>query len=157
MDEAKKTNQLRTDEFKRTYLAGHIIDIGSGPDLVVSNAVPFDVEHGDAQRILDYFAPETFDCVHSSHCLEHMRDVEIALVQWWALIKPGGYLIVVVPHEDLYEQGVWPSLFNPDHKATFNLGNRNALSSISYDLGALVADLAGAEIIEARIQDHGLD
>jgi SAM-dependent methyltransferase len=157
MHEASKTNKLRGEEFKRKYFAGYVIDIGSGPDLVVPHAVPFDVNHGDAQSILNYTQPETFDCVHSSHCLEHMRDVKIALAQWWALVKPGGHFIIVVPHEDLYEQGAWPSLFNPDHKATFNLGKPKTWSPVSFDLCALVRDLPGAEIIEACVQDHGLD
>jgi len=157
MDEASKTNQFRGAAFKRDYLSGRVIDIGAGPDLVVPHAVPFDLEQGDAQSILDYFRPQSFDCVHSSHCLEHMRDVPGALTQWWSLVAPGGYLIIVVPHEDLYEQGAWPSLFNPDHKATFNLGRCGDWSGVSFDLGALVASLAGAEIVEARIQDHGLD
>jgi SAM-dependent methyltransferase len=157
MDEAAKTNELRSAEFKRTYFSGRVIDIGCGPDLVVPHAVPFDIEDGDAQWILNYFEAETFDCVHSSHCLEHMRDVEAALAQWWALVRPGGYLIIVVPHEELYEQSAWPSLFNTDHKATFNLGKRNGASPISFDLSAIVHDLPGATIIDARIQDHGLD
>jgi SAM-dependent methyltransferase len=157
MDEAAKTNKIRTEEFKRTYFSGRVIDIGCGPDLVVPHAVPFDLEHGDAQRVLDYFPAETFDCVHSSHCLEHMRDVRAALGQWWALVKPGGHLVIVVPHEELYEQGAWPSLFNSDHKATFNLGTRNPALAVSYDIAALVRELPAARIIDATVQDDGLD
>jgi SAM-dependent methyltransferase len=157
MDEARKTNELRTEEFKQQYFAGRVIDIGCGPDLIVPHAVPFDLDHGDAQTILDFFEPESFDCVHSSHCLEHMRDVRAALAQWWALVRPGGYLIIVVPHEDLYEQGVWPPLFNPDHKATFNLGGQKAALPVSFDIAALVNSLNGAEIVDACVQDQGLD
>ena len=157
MDEAAKTNRLRSEEFKCRYFSGRVIDIGCGPDLVVPHAVPFDLAQGDAQRILDYFAPQSFDCVHSSHCLEHMRDVAAALAQWWALVKPGGFLVLVVPHEELYEQGAWPSIFNADHKATFNLGKRNAASAVSYDIAALVEGLPDARIIDACVQDHGLD
>ena len=65
-----------------------------------------DLIHGDAQHILDYKKKESYDCVNSSHCLEHMKDVPSALSQWWGLVKPGGYLVTVVPHEDLYEQGI---------------------------------------------------
>ena len=157
MHEAAKTNRLRSEAFRRKYFAGRVIDIGCGSDLVAPHAVPFDLDHGDAQTILDYFEPESFDCVHSSHCLEHMRDVRTALAQWWELVRPGGYLVVVVPHEELYEQGAWPSLFNSDHKATFNLGKRSVLLPVSYDISALVIALDGAEIIEACVQDQGLD
>ena len=101
MDEARKTNLLRDEEFKRRFFAGRVIDVGTGPDLVVPHAVPFDVEQGDAQWILNYFEPGSFDCVHSSHCLGPLRDPKVALTQWWGLVKPGGYLVIVVPDEDL--------------------------------------------------------
>jgi SAM-dependent methyltransferase len=157
MDEARKTNSLRGEEFKRRFFAGRVIDVGCGPDLVVPHAVPFDVEQGDAQWILNYFEPNSFDCVHSSHCLEHMRDAKVALTQWWGLVRPGGHLIIVVPDEDLYEQGAWPSLFNPDHKLTFRLGGQQSWSPVSHDIGALVRALPGAESVEARLQDNGYD
>lgn len=157
MDEATKTSRLRGTEFIQTYFSGRVIDIGCGPDLVVPHAEPFDLEQGDAQRILDYRAAESFDCVHSSHCLEHMRDVKSALTQWWALVKPNGYLVVVVPHEELYEQGAWPSLFNTDHKAMFNLRKRNLRSKVSYDLLELARGLPNVTIIDASVQDQGLD
>ena len=157
MDEARKTNLLRGEEFKLRFFAGKVIDIGCGDDIVVPHAVPFDLAHGDAQWILNYFEAGSFDCVHSSHCLEHMRDVTGALSQWWGLVKPGGHLIVVVPDEDLYEQGVWPPLFNLDHKATFSLGKQQSWSPVSYEIGALVRALPGAEVIEAQLQDAGYD
>jgi SAM-dependent methyltransferase len=157
MYETTKTNRVRGEEFKHRYLSGRVIDIGCGADLVVPCAVPFDFEEGDAQFILRYFAPQTFDCVHSSHCLEHMRDVKAALAGWWALVKPGGHLIIVVPQEDIYEQGLWPSLFNPDHKATFRLFKKETWSPVSFDLAELIRDLPGAEIVEATVQDQGLD
>lgn len=157
MDEARKTNLVRGAEFNRAMFAGEVIDIGCGPDLVVPHAVPFDVEHGDAQYVLKYFQPESFDTVHSSHCLEHLNHVEAALAEWWALVRPGGHLIVVVPEEDLYEQGGWPSLFNGDHKATFRLNRPVGWSPVSYDIGALAAALPNVEIIDARLQDDGYD
>lgn len=155
--EAQKTNRTRSAEFVRTYLAGDVLDIGCGPDLVLPSAKPFDFEHGDANRILDYLQPESFDCVHSSHCLEHMRDVPAALAQWWKLVKRGGYMVLVVPDEDLYEQGHWPSLFNTDHKATFRLDKADSWSPVSYDLRRLVAALPDCEILEIAVQDTGYD
>jgi SAM-dependent methyltransferase len=133
------------------------LDIGCGDDLVVPNAVPFDKEQGDAQEILDYLSANTFDCVHSSHSLEHMKDVPKALEQWWQLVKPGGAMVIVVPDEDLYEQGVWPSLFNRDHSATFRLNKRDSWSPVSHDLGELCSALPGAEVISLEQQDIGYD
>lgn len=158
MFEASKTQRVRGEAFIRKYFAGTVLDIGCGSDLVVPEAQPFDLKHGDANRIVE-FLPQgiQYDCVHSSHCLEHMRDVAAALSQWWSLVKLGGYLVLVVPHEDLYEQGVWPSLFNSDHKATFRIGGARSWSPVSFDLRKLLERLPGASQIDLTIQDQGYD
>ena len=39
--------------------------------------------------------------------------------EWFSLVKQNGLLIIIVPDEDLYEQGVFPSRYNNDHKWTF--------------------------------------
>jgi SAM-dependent methyltransferase len=138
-------------------LHGNVIDIGGGTDPVVANAEVFDLEHGDAQNILKYKEKESYDCVYSSHCLEHMKDVPSALSEWWSLVKPGGYLVTVVPHEDLYEQKIWPSIFNNDHKATFRLKSEKTWSPCSYDIYSLNVNLPNAKYISAEIQDSNYD
>lgn len=157
MDEALKTNRLRNPEFFNLYLRGKIIDIGAGRDPVCPTAERFDMEEGDANFITRYRAKGSYDSVHSSHCLEHMNDPRHALSEWWSLIKPGGYLILVVPDEDLYEQGFWPSRFNSEHKHTFRLGKKQSWSPVSYDIVKLVEDLPGAKIISAELQHQNYD
>jgi SAM-dependent methyltransferase len=63
---------------------------------------------------------DTFDFVYSSHCLEHMRDVPETLRNWTRILRPGGWLYVVVPDYVLYEKMSWPSRFNSDHKQSFS-------------------------------------
>ncbi|MEK9627665.1 MAG: class I SAM-dependent methyltransferase [Nitrospinota bacterium] len=155
MDEASKTEKIRGPEFREKYFSGNVLDIGCGDNLVVPHAIPFDREQGDAQDILKYLEPGTFDCVHSSHSLEHMEDVPKAIREWWQLVKPGGAMVIVVPDEDLYEQGVWPSLFNRDHSATFRLNKPDTWSPVSYDLGKLCSDLSGVEVVSMEHQDVG--
>ena len=92
MDEAKKTNLIRGDAFMSQYFRGKVIDIGAGNDLVCPGAERFDLEDGDANVITRYRQPDSYDCVHSYHCLEHMHDPAAALKEWWALVKPGGLL-----------------------------------------------------------------
>jgi len=122
----------------------------------VPHARPFDFEHGDAQRITEFLSTEVqYDCVHSSNCSEHMNDVRRPLSQWWSLVKPNGHLIIVVPDEDLYEQGIWPSIFNPDHKATFRFGKHSTWSPVSYDLKTVLQKLPCADIVDIRVQDEG--
>src|SRR5262245_29112787 len=128
MKECGKSVQrwLHDSRFVRSYFAGGGIDIGAGNDPLASYRELFpriaslrswDVGDGDAE-LMQGVADESCDFVHSSHCLEHMRNPERALGNWFRLLKPGGHMVVVVPDEDLYEQGVFPSTFNRDHKWT---------------------------------------
>lgn len=112
-----------------------MLDIGAGPDPVTPECVSFDIEDGDANHMLEYFKIETFDTVYSSHCLEHMHDAIACLGEWWSLVKKGGYMVTVVPHEDLYEQRVWPSVFNEDHKWTFRASGNASWSPVSINIG----------------------
>jgi SAM-dependent methyltransferase len=157
MDEAKKTNQIRGELFIRKYFSGKVIDIGAGEDLVCDGAERFDQDDGDANHITKYRNLNTYDTVHSSHCLEHMHEPSNALLEWWKIIKPGGYLVLVIPDEDLYEQGFWPSKFNSDHKATFTINNKKSWSPVSYNIEKLVSSLPNSELISVEIQDKNYD
>ena len=155
MNETSKTLQLLTEQELR-YLSGRGLDIGCGTDPVRVEVERFDVEHGDANRISSFVTDlESFDYVFSSHCLEHMHDARIALAEWWKLVRPGGVMIVIVPDEDLYEQGYWPSLFNSDHKLSFTIAKQASWSPVSNNLADLARDLAGAELLSLRVQSHG--
>ena len=99
-----------------------ILDVGAGPDPLVLDGkivTAWDKDDGDGQYLATI--PEnTFDGLWSSHCLEHMVDVGVALENWIRVVKPGGVLIILVPHFIWYEKCRFPSLFNHDHKHTFS-------------------------------------
>ena len=118
--ETSKARKRREQEgFFEKYCVGKGLDIGFGGDLVCGNAVGFDFEHGDAQ-ILDGIDNESFDFVYSSHTLEHLNDPKAGIQRWWNVLKKGGYLIIYVPHRDLYEQKKeLPSRMNPNHRYYF--------------------------------------
>jgi len=155
MDETSKTRGIWTS-FETSILSGKGIDVGCGPDPICPDARRFDVEDGDANDILNYVT-ETFDFVYSSHCLEHMYDPRKALQGWWELVKPGGHLFLIVPDEDLYEQGVFPSRFNPDHKATFTIAKARSWSPVSINVLDLVAELPGSQLVSLILQDQAYD
>jgi len=115
------------------YLVGEGVDIGCGPDKILPEARGWDLEDGDAQYMAGV-PDESFDWVYSSHCLEHMRDPRVALANWWRILRPNGYLMVVVPEANLYEQGHWPSIYNPDHKSTWTLDHNADWSPVNYSL-----------------------
>lgn len=155
MNETSKTKKL-WGPAERAVLQGAGIDIGCGPDPVTPTVRRFDVADGDANHITRYIS-ERFDFVYSSHCLEHMHEPEQALAEWWQLVRPGGHLFFIVPDEDLYEQGVFPSRFNPDHKATFTIAKARSWSPVSRNVLDLARGLPGAELVSLVLQDHGYD
>lgn len=130
MQESARANRRRArSPLWQRVLTGHGIDIGCGDDPVnreqlfpgITDLETFDIEQGDASYMTKYKPQEVYDFVFSSHCLEHLPSPAGALMEWWALVKIGGFLSFTVPDEDLYEQGLFPSRWNADHKHTFTL------------------------------------
>jgi SAM-dependent methyltransferase len=110
---------------------GDGIDVGCGPDKIpFDRCVAFDKEQGDANNLLDHFPPNHFSYLHSSQSLEHMTDPEAALRSWIGVVKPRGHIIVTVPSWELYEGMVFPSRFNPDHKSTWSLWQKDSPAPI---------------------------
>lgn len=63
------------------------------------------------------YSDNTLDFLFSSHALEHINDYTSTLREWWRVIKTNGHMIVIVPHQYLYEKKAEkPSRFNDDHK-----------------------------------------
>jgi len=123
MNESTKCHSFRKKRGDfATYLRGSGIDIGAGRDplrVAEGTVRAWDMADGDAQLLVG--VPDNhYDFVYSSHCLEHMRHVPEALANWIRVLKPGGYLYIVVPDYILYEKLVWPSRFNSDHKQSFS-------------------------------------
>ncbi|OLC75068.1 MAG: hypothetical protein AUH72_20950 [Acidobacteria bacterium 13_1_40CM_4_65_8] len=152
--EASKTRAIWGPDVM-TLLTGQGLDIGCGPDPILPTVDRFDLEQGDANTITRYVHKQ-YDFVFSSHTLEHMVDPYAALEEWFALVKPGGHLIVLVPDEDLYEQGHFPSIFNTDHKSTFTIHKSQSWSPRSVNVTDLVRSLP-AEAVSVTLQDHGYD
>lgn len=158
MKECSKSvaRRLADSNFSRRYFVGHGLDIGGKPDPLclykemfcqLASVRTWDWEDGDAQQLADV-ADGVFDFVHSSHCLEHLVDPRLGLVNWLRVVRAGGYLVVTVPDEDLYEQGIFPSTFNRDHKWTFTVFKATSWSPKSINLLDLVRGLgADAELM----------
>ena len=41
-----------------------------------------------------------YDFILASHCLEHIANPLRALAEWKRVLKPGGYLLLILPHKD---------------------------------------------------------
>lgn len=141
--------RLANPNFARRYFVGDGIDIGGAPDplALYSGLFPlirsvrtWDIDDGDAVH-MEGVADGTYDFVHSSHCLEHLSEPAAALRQWLRILRPGGTMVVLVPDEDLYEQGVFPSTFNVAHLWTFSVWKATSWSDRSLNILDLLRDL----------------
>ena len=111
------------------YTRGKGLDIGCGQYKAYSHFIGIDNGkqyggknvtdiNGDGTD-LSLFADDSLDFVFSSHFLEHVEDYITTLWEWWRVIKPGGHLVLYLPHKDLYpnigEKGA-----NPAHKHDYH-------------------------------------
>ena len=159
MKECSKSIARRLGDvnFTSRYFVGDGLDLGGKPDPLaiyaelfsrIASVRTWDWEDGDAQ-FLESIADESIDFVHSSHCLEHLVDPQMGLKNWLRVLKPGGHIVVTIPDEDMYEQGVFPSTFNHDHKWTFTVFKEASWSAKSINVVELLKALGPeADIIK---------
>src|SRR3954451_8182591 len=109
--EAARSYQRRVESgFFKKYLSGkNILDIGyRGEDQtsvpIVEHAVGIDLDYPGYDGVHLPFPDETQDSVYSSHCLEHIDDWRASLREWHRVTKIGGFIILTVPHQHLYEK-----------------------------------------------------
>ena len=152
MHESSKSifGKIKDSRYATRYLVGNGIDIGAGPDSIahyyelfplMKSCRGWDLQDGDAE-LMSTVEDNSFDFVHSSHCLEHMRNPSVALDNWLRILKPGGYIVCLIPDEDLYEQGQFPSTFNADHKHTFTIFKKFSWSGKSINVVDLLSTVS---------------
>lgn len=139
------------------YTRGRGLDIGCGGFKAYEHFIGVDNMHhaqefgwqykpdmaiDDAMK-LDVFASQSMDFVFSSHLLEHMPDPERTLREWWRVIKPGGYLVLYLPDDELYPK-MGTEGANPDHKHDLN---RTKVCAWMQDVGSW--DLVVEELRDA--------
>jgi ADP-heptose:LPS heptosyltransferase/SAM-dependent methyltransferase len=117
------------------YTRGIVLDLGCGPAKAFPHFIGVDsckdtqlfgiaikpdvtCDVADPEAVAATFHAQSVDAVFSSHCLEHIEDAHSALAAWWNLIKPGGHLVLYLPHKDLYPN-IGTEGANPDHKHDF--------------------------------------
>ncbi|AWW49653.1 methyltransferase domain-containing protein [Polynucleobacter paneuropaeus] len=166
MNETSKASirRRRDQSFVTRFFVGNGIDIGAGEDSLAQQLTRFtkiksvrswDVYDGDAQY-LEGVLDDQFDFVYSSHCLEDLENPLEALKNWLRVTKPGGFLIVSVPDEDMYEHGIWPSIHNADHSWSFTISKSNPRMPKSIQVIDLIRQLSNVADCERihLVSDH---
>lgn len=122
--ETRKSYQAKLESgFWKKYLSGpSILEIGyvgyyEATVPVVPQAIGVDIGYPGYDGVRLPFADGSVDAIYSSHCFEHIADYKSALRDWYRVLKVGGYMVIVVPHQLLFERRRrLPSLANWDHK-----------------------------------------
>lgn len=114
--EVRKTMGMRiANGFFARFLSGaNILDIGfRGGDPANQPIVPWaigvDKDYPGYDGVTLPFADCSQDAVHSSHCLEHIANPGQVLAEWFRVLRIGGFMIVTVPHQQLYERKPLPT------------------------------------------------
>lgn len=122
-EESSKTYKEKClNGFFDKYMSGSGLEIGykgyiEGVVPILPSAIGVDLDYPNYNGVSLPFSDESQNYVYSSHCLEHVSDSIGAIKEWFRVLKPHGYLIIIVPHQYLYEKKVdLPSRFNADHK-----------------------------------------
>jgi SAM-dependent methyltransferase len=108
--------------FMARYLGGtHILDIGyrgGDPNVVpiTETAIGVDLDYPGYDGMVLPFRNGSQDAVLSSHCLEHMSNPTAVIQEWYRVLKVGGYIVTIVPHQHLYEKKFsLPSNWSAEH------------------------------------------
>lgn len=145
------------------YMRGVVLDLGCGPQKVFATATGVD-DDSDLARFGIRSQPDVksgcerlpftdgyADTIFSSHLLEHIVDHEAALADWWRVLKPGGVLILYLPHADWYPNRGMPGS-NPDHKHDFrNADLTRAMTAVAQRSGF------GWDQINDEVRSGGLE
>jgi SAM-dependent methyltransferase len=163
MKEQTKSHKSRLRNNDYEFLKGLVLDIGCGSDPIKldppSVVVGWDKGNGDAQYLMG-LDDSSFDAVVSYHCLEHMKDVPMAMSNWSRVLKKGGHLLICVPSWTFYERKIWPSRYNRDHKASFDLVDPEKRPShpfYSFKEMRKIGEKFGLCIFDARLELDGYD
>jgi SAM-dependent methyltransferase len=71
---------------------------------VLPHAIGVDLDYPGYDGVRLPFADGSVDTVFGSHVLEHVGDARLALRDWFRVLRTGGFIVCVVPHQFLYER-----------------------------------------------------
>ena len=112
--------------FLERYLGGEkILDVGfrgygNGANAILPHAIGVDLDYPGYDGITLPFEDGSIDSLFSSHMLEHVTNCRAVIRDWHRVLKIGGFIVCMVPHQFLYEKKqAPPSRWNADHKRFF--------------------------------------
>lgn len=139
-----------------SYTRGKVLDLGSSTvspfahwtsvDTIkpqTANGRRFPDVQADCSQPMPVFGTGSWDSVVSSHLLEHVVDYKAALREWWRIVRVGGYLVLYLPHKELYPN-IGTADANADHKHDF----------MPDDILSAMKEIGGFELIENQVRSQ---
>lgn len=156
-EESSKTWQAKMDNgFFNKYMSGKGLEIGykgylEGIVPILDTATGVDLDYPGYDGKTLPFPDQSQDYVYSSHCLEHINDHWVSIREWFRVTKIGGHIVIVVPHQWLYEKKeALPSRWNEDHKRFYTAAS--LLYEVEYSVPA-----SSYRVRLCRDNDEGFD
>lgn len=119
-DKVSETSKFRHEVLP--YCAGDGLDLGSAGDPVVPTAIQVELPDNYCPLLADRYPPQlrgdacwlywfndgVMDFVYSSHLIEDLtrEQQQTALREWSRVLKSGGYLIILAPESDRWNQAL---------------------------------------------------
>jgi SAM-dependent methyltransferase len=158
--ETSKARERRTREgWFLKYIVCPGVDVGGGADALGLGLDVYDMNFGDGRdaTFMADIPDDNYNTVYASHVLEHLDAPKIALQNWFRVLKPGGHLIVCVPHKGLYEKkDSPPSRWNPEHK-TFWIASGECEWPTMGLVDTVKQAIPEANVVSLRIINDGYD
>jgi SAM-dependent methyltransferase len=157
-EETEQTDErTMSQNFLDRYLSGNaVLDLryrGGDPDdrPTSRNTIGIGFEYSGSHGMMLPFENASQDAVFASRCLEYLENDRAILADWYRVLKIGGYMVIAVPNQYLYERKWYPpSRFNGGHKRFYT--PRSLLIEIEQAL-----PLGGYRVRSLRDIDTGFD
>jgi SAM-dependent methyltransferase len=99
-----KTDTIERAAARHNALAGRVLNIGSKNVRLGAQCTNFDIADGpevdvvgDAHKLAEHFAPESFDTVVLSAVLQYCAEPRRVIEQAWRVLRPDGLLLIDAP------------------------------------------------------------
>jgi predicted SAM-dependent methyltransferase len=154
-----ETSRVRASLSK--WCSGYGVDLGHGGDKILPRAIAIDlhvphaetgtdpVQLGGDAALLPWFRDEVLDFVYSSHLLEDFHDTVSVVNEWARVLKFGGYLVLYLPDEQIYQR------FCAQNGTSPNAAHKHPHFGASYVKNCISKGIYNLELVhESKIINH---
>ncbi len=111
----------------------------------------------ETDTLSEQIGTKQYDFVYTTNLVTYEDEPINVINHWLNFVTSKGHLVFVVPDEDLYEQGNYPSIFNNSHKKTFSIYKQLSWSGRHYNLLDIIQKLNNVTCRKIELIDSNYD